>query len=111
TDDSVANLLRLFQARAFNVRLQAPLAFDRREALFATFNVTAHDDDTSFDVEFSANHDLYRLMDFLRQAGAEVESIERTTVQFEQVFRRLVGGGSAPAAQADAQRGLTIGEA
>ena len=111
TDDSVANLLRLFQARAFNVRLQASLAFDQREALLAAFNVTAHDDDRSFDVEFSANHDLYRLMDFLRQAGAEVESIERTTVQFEQVFRRLVGDGNASADRVGAQRGLAIGEA
>ena len=104
TDDSVENLLRLFQTRAFSVRLHTPLAVTQREALLATFDVTAQADDRAFDVEFAANHDLYRLMDFLRQAGAEVESIERTTVQFEQVFRRLVGGADAPAARADAPR-------
>ena len=111
TDDSVENLLRLFQTRAFSVRLHAPLPFPQREALLATFNVTAQDDDRAFDVEFSANQDLYRLMDFLRQVGAEVESIERTTVQFEQVFRRLVGGDGTRPPHAGEGRELTMGEA
>lgn len=111
TDDSVENLLRLFQARAFNVRLLSPLAFSHHEELLARFNVSTLDDSRAFDVEFSTNHDLYRLMDFLQGAGAEVESIERTTVQFEQVFRRLVNGGASPLGARRSSSDVTLGEA
>lgn len=57
-------------------------------------------DETSFEAELQASGELFRLMDFLRVEGAEVDSIERTTVRFEQVFMRLVKEGG----QLDAAR-------
>ncbi|HZJ09456.1 MAG TPA: ABC transporter ATP-binding protein [Trueperaceae bacterium] len=104
TDDSVANLMRLFQTRAFSVRLATPLDLRQQEELHAAFNVTASTDARTFEVEFAAKHDLYRLMDFLRATGAEVDSIERTSVQFEQVFRRLVNGNPAATTPARAAK-------
>ena len=95
TDDSVENLLRLFQVRAFTVRLMEPLGAGQRLELRTAFNVAVSDDARAFDVEFTSNHDLYRLLDLLRATDAEVDSIERTSVQFEQVFRRLVNGESS----------------
>ena len=98
TDDSVENLLRLFQARAFSVRLVTPLSAAHAAELGRAFHVSGGEDGLAFDVELPGKQDLYRLMDFLRGTGAEVESIERTTVQFEQVFRRLVNGAPRPEA-------------
>ncbi|HZW28346.1 MAG TPA: ABC transporter ATP-binding protein [Trueperaceae bacterium] len=98
TDALVDDLLNLFRSRAFRVSLAAPLAAEAAARLRARYTLSASDD-TSFEVEFAAPGELYRLMDDLRAAGAEVEGIERTTPRFEEVFRRLVqdGGVATPA--------------
>ncbi|HEX7039061.1 MAG TPA: ABC transporter ATP-binding protein [Trueperaceae bacterium] len=96
TDALVADLLRLFRSRAFRVVLAAPLAADAMARLRARYAMAASDD-ASFEVEFAEAGELYRLMDDLRAAGAEIEGIERTTPRFEEVFRRLLqDGGVGP---------------
>ena len=96
TDALVADLLRLFRSRAFRVALAAPLAPDAMARLRARYAMAASDD-ASFEVEFAEAGELYRLMDDLRAAGAEIEGIERTTPRFEEVFRRLLqDGGVGP---------------
>ncbi len=96
TDALVDDLLKLFQSRAFLVRLASPLRHEAVGRLQADFTVPSFGE-TSFEVELEASGGLFRLMDFLRsEGGADVESIERTTVRFEQVFRRLVQDGGAP---------------
>ncbi|HZW99087.1 MAG TPA: ABC transporter ATP-binding protein [Trueperaceae bacterium] len=95
TDALVADLLKLFESRAFAITLAAPLLPDEQARLERSFTVSATEG-TTFEVELPRSEELFRLMDFLRHVGAEVESIERTTVRFEQVFRRLVKDGGAP---------------
>lgn len=92
TDDEVANLKRLFRSRSFEVKLVAPLPGVMATELRTGFNVS--DDSTShaFTVELRQGGDLYRLMDFLRAAGAEVDSVEKADANFEHVFRSLVNG-------------------
>lgn len=103
TDALVDDLLKLFQSRAFLVRLASPLRHEAAGRLQADFTVPSFDE-TSFEVELEASGGLFRLMDFLRSEGADVESIERTTVRFEQVFRRLVkDGGQLEAARPQAR--------
>ena len=94
TDALVADLLKLFESRAFAITLAAPLLPDEQSRLERSFTVSATEG-TTFEVELPRSEELFRLMDFLRHVGAEVESIERTTVRFEQVFRRLVKDGGA----------------
>ena len=95
TDAEVADLLKLFESRAFLVTLAAPLLPDEKARLERSFTVSAAES-TTFQVELPRSGELFRLMDFLRDVGAEVESIERTTVRFEHVFRRLVKDGGVP---------------
>ncbi len=95
TDALVDDLLKLFQTRAFAVTLAAPLGPGDSARLQGQFTVASFEDG-AFEVELGAAGELFRLTDFLRDAGAEVESIERTTVRFEQVFRRLVKNNGAP---------------
>jgi ABC-2 type transport system ATP-binding protein len=100
TDDRVDNLLRLFATRAYHVRLGAPLSLRQVEALHGGFAGAAVDDDAlAFQVELERGADLYRLVDVLRPERTPIESIDRTAVDFETVFRRLVNGadgGGAP---------------
>lgn len=48
------------------------------------------DDGLSFTAELPQATDLFRLTDWLRDADAAVDAISRVTVDFEQVFWRLV---------------------
>lgn len=108
TDAKVADLLKLFESRAFAVTLTAPLLPDERARLERSFTVSVTEA-TTFEVELPRSDELFRLMDFLRDVGAEVESIERTTVRFEQVFRRLVKDGGAPIPTAHSATGALRG--
>ncbi len=96
TDDRVDELLELFRSRAFLVRLAAPMTASGLQAIEGVFATGRGVDALSFTVELGRHADLYRLVDLLRDGAAEVEAIERTTVDFEQVFRRLVNGDAVP---------------
>lgn len=95
TDALVSDLLNLFRSRAFRVTLESPLPTADMARLGSRYQV-APTDDTTFDVELAEAGELYSLMDDLRDAGAEVSGIERTTPRFEEVFRRLVQEGGKP---------------
>jgi len=95
TDDSVINLMRLFSSRSFLVTLARPLSAFMTAELRTNFPVVGDSSRMAFTVEFMAVDDIYRLMDFLRSSGAEVESIERSSGNFEHVFRSLVNGGAS----------------
>ena len=43
-------------------------------------------------LDFERGDDVYRLMDILREARTPVEAIDRTVIDFEEVFRRVVSG-------------------
>ena len=105
TDDEVANLKRLFRSRSFEVKLVAPLPGVMATELRTGFNVTDDSTSQAFTVELRESGDLYRLMDFLRAAGAEVESVEKADANFEHVFRSLVNG----AAPSDDPRQVRVG--
>jgi ABC-2 type transport system ATP-binding protein len=93
TDDRVDNLLRLFASRAYQVRLGKPLSARQVEALVAGFvGAQVDDDGLGFAVDLERGEDLYRLVDVLREEGTPIESLDRTTIAFETVFRRLVNG-------------------
>jgi len=92
SDDSVANLMRLFSSRSFDVTLARPLSTVMATELRTSFSVVGDSSSLAFTVEFMAVDDIYRLMDFLRSSGAEVDSIERSSANFEHVFRSLVNG-------------------
>jgi ABC-2 type transport system ATP-binding protein len=95
TDDRVDNLLRLFATRAYHVRLGAPLSPRQAEALLASFaGAQLADDGLGLQVDLEQGEDLYRLVDVLRAERTPIESLDRTSIDFETVFRRLVNGGA-----------------
>ena len=90
-DEQVNRLLTLFETRAYQVRLAEPLTPQQLSDLQRTFPILSSGEDAhSFKVNFEHPDDLYLLTDLLRSQHAQVETLDRTTINFEQVFRQLV---------------------
>jgi ABC-2 type transport system ATP-binding protein len=97
TDDRVDNLLRLFASRAYRVTVGAPLSPRQVASIGAGFvGATIDPDALGFGVDLARGEDLYRLVDVLREEGTPIESVDRTSIGFETVFRRLVNGSGGP---------------
>lgn len=111
TDDSVSNLLALFRSRAYQVSLSAPLTAEQRREVEQGFAATVAADGLSFSVELAQAADLYRLTDWLRDANAAVDAISRVTVDFEQVFRRLLNDQPADGRAGGSQRTAEVNDA
>ena len=92
-DDKVSNLLKLFETRAYEVTLGAPLTAKQTKTLEASFPIMRFENGDSrrvLKVNLEHGEDIYKLMDILKEARTPVESLDRTVIQFEQVFRQIV---------------------
>ncbi len=95
-DDEVANLLRLFETRAYAVELAEEPGAEALGRLRAAFPAVELDRDGAtpvLRVELEHAADMYELIELLRAGSARIEGLNRTTVNFEHVFRRLVREG------------------
>jgi ABC-2 type transport system ATP-binding protein len=98
-DDRVANLLQLFQARAYSFTLAGDLDASLSDAIVARFpsaKIKTGRGETLIETEFARAEDLYELIDLLRARGASLESIDRTDINFEEVFLRIVREARTP---------------
>jgi ABC-2 type transport system ATP-binding protein len=91
-DDKVSNLLKLFETRAYTVKLGKPLSVAQHHALQQVFPVVTleNSDKTMLSVNLEHGEDIYKLMDILRSEQTPVETIDRAVINFEQVFRKLI---------------------
>ena len=95
TDDRVTNLLKLFRARAYRLRLESPLSAEQCRRLESEFDLVQlhHTEDKSeIEVELVRNEKLYQLMDILRDGGSVIESIHRQDPNLEEIFLTIVRG-------------------
>jgi ABC-2 type transport system ATP-binding protein len=96
-DDKVSNLLRLFETRAYSIRLRQPLSARQEALLEQAFPMLSWDDDGDrlhFTVNLEHDENIYELMDILKLQRTPVEAIDRTVINFEQVFMRIVKGAT-----------------
>ncbi len=91
-DDKVSSLLKLFETRAYTVKLGKPLSVPQHHALQQVFPVVnvEESDKKTLTVNLEHGEDIYKLMDILRGEQTPVETIDRAIINFEQVFRRFV---------------------
>lgn len=91
-DDRVSNLLKLFETRAYEVSLGAALtgAQTKKLQVFPAAAVEDRGGKPLLRVTFEHDEDIYTLMDILKEARTPVEAIDRTTINFEQVFRHVI---------------------
>lgn len=96
-DDQVSNLLKLFETRAYQITLGAPLSRVQLTRLQARFTVSLDNPaGTVVSVNLEHGEDIYELIEILRLERTPVEAIDRTTINFEQVFLRVVNGAKPP---------------
>jgi len=97
-DDRVENLLKLFETRAYSIKLGEKLSAAQENKLLSRFPLStykASSHETIVEVNLEHGQDIYELFDLLKEEGTMVESIDRITIDFEQVFIRIVKGGKA----------------
>ncbi|OAB43533.1 ABC transporter ATP-binding protein [Paenibacillus antarcticus] len=95
-DDRVENLLKLFETRAYSMKLGEGLSVDQENKLLSKFPLstyTTSSHETIVEVNLEHSQDIYELFDLLKEEGTMVESIDRITIDFEQVFVQIVKGG------------------
>ncbi len=104
-DDEVSNLLRLFDTRAYAIELTEEPGAQALSRLREAFPAVELDRDSAnpvLRVELEHASDMYELIDILRDGTTGIEGLNRTTVNFEHVFRRLVREGMLPDEEAHA---------
>ncbi|MNZ68393.1 Arginine transport ATP-binding protein ArtM [compost metagenome] len=95
-DDRVENLLKLFETRAYSIKLGEQLSPEQENKLLSIFPLStykASSHETIVEVNLEHGQDIYELFDLLKEEGTMVESIDRITIDFEQVFIQIVKGG------------------
>jgi ABC-2 type transport system ATP-binding protein len=95
-DDKVMNLMRLFETRAYSVTLGQKLSKEQQVLLTHKFPFLTYVSDTEqtrIEVNLEHGEDIYELMDILKLEQTPVESIDRVTINFEQVFMEIVKRG------------------
>ncbi|WP_156288685.1 ABC transporter ATP-binding protein [Oceanobacillus salinisoli] len=95
TDDRVENLLKLFEVRAYSLTLGGLLTDQQQQILQQKFPLSQYIPDTyqsTFEVELEKSEEIYELFDIFKIESTPVEAIDRKTVDFEQIFMKIVKG-------------------
>jgi len=95
-DDDVSNLLKLFETKAYEITLGTNLLPEQMTELERSFPVVeVAEDKKRFSVTFEQDGDIYKLIDILRSENTIIEAIDRTSINFEEVFRKITTLGNA----------------
>ncbi|UCZ53509.1 ABC transporter ATP-binding protein [Bacillus shivajii] len=94
-DEKVENLLKLFETRAYSIKLGSALSQAQQDKLSATFPLSTYKNESHqaiVEVNLERSEDIYELFDIFKTEGTLVEGIDRTSIDFEQVFMEIVKG-------------------
>lgn len=95
TNDRVENLLRLFEVRSYTITLGSLLSEQQHQLLLEKFPQLVYEPDTiqsTMEVDLFKSEEIYDLFDVLKMENTPVEAIDRATINFEQVFMKIVKG-------------------
>ncbi|MEN2767880.1 ABC transporter ATP-binding protein [Ornithinibacillus xuwenensis] len=95
TDDRVENLLKLFEVRAYSIKLGGHLSKEQHDTLLQKFPQLVYTPDTyqsMLEVDLTKSEAIYDLFDVLKLEQIPVDTIDRKTINFEQVFMKIVKG-------------------
>ena len=93
TDDKIANLLRLFEVRSYTITCGEMLSDQQLQLLEQKFPQHKYISDTHqavLEIDLAKSEEIYDLFDVLKMEQTPVESIDKGTINFEQVFMKLV---------------------
>lgn len=95
TNDKVENLLRLFAVRAYTITLGDLLSDNQHQLLLQKFpqlEYTTDNIQSTLEIDLAKSEEIYDLFDVLKTESTPVESIDRSTINFEQIFMKIVKG-------------------
>jgi ABC-2 type transport system ATP-binding protein len=95
TNDRIENLLRLFQVRAYTITLGGLLSDQQHQHLLQKFpqlEYTTEMTNAILKIDLAKSEEIYDLFDVLKMESTPVESIDRNTINFEQIFMKIVKG-------------------
>ncbi|WP_062353885.1 ABC transporter ATP-binding protein [Bacillus kwashiorkori] len=95
-DNRVDELLQLFESKAYAFTLNKPLSKQQRTILETNYVVSIESNEqnqTILEVNIQQSDELYKIMEILAREQTPIEKIDRTIVNFEQVFLNIVKGG------------------
>lgn len=95
TNDRVDNLMKLFEVRAYSIKLDGHLSEQQHQLLLEKFPQLDYTPDTyqsNLEVDLTNSQEMYELFDILKLEQIPVDTIDRKTINFEQVFLKIVKG-------------------
>lgn len=95
TDDLVENLLKVFELKTYQLTLSSELhlkQIQQIEQSFPNYRYTPDPFESILEVDVEKSEQMYDLFDILKQEKTIVEAIDRGTVNFEQIFLKIVKG-------------------
>ncbi|TFB13921.1 ABC transporter ATP-binding protein [Filobacillus milosensis] len=91
-DEKVENLIKLFESRAYCFTVSDELTQQQITAIKSHFPIYEISDQ-QIEITIERENDLYIMMDILKSEQTNIEKIDRTSVDFEQVFMKLIKEG------------------
>jgi ABC-2 type transport system ATP-binding protein len=94
-DDKVENLMKLFEVRAYSITLGDVLSEQQQHILqqkFPQYDYTTDTMQSILQIHLTKSDEIYDLFDVLKMENTPVESIDRNTINFEQIFMKIVKG-------------------
>lgn len=95
-NEKVKDLIRLFETRAYYIKLGEHLNSNQINSLTKAFPLSTYNTsnyEASIDVNLQKSDDIYILMDILRSNNTLIENVEHKTIDFEQVFLHIIREG------------------
>lgn len=95
TDDKVKHLMKLFELKSYTLTLGNELCdtqVEKIKATFPSYTYTADPYESLLEVDLEKSEHIYDLFDILQENQTIVEGIDRGTLDFEQVFMKIVKG-------------------
>lgn len=95
-DDPIEGLVNVFQTQAYRVTITGDLQDGPRDLLDARFEAggwKTHGDQTIFDITLTDGDVLYDVIDILRDAHVDLDNVDRTDPDLEDVFLEVTGTG------------------
>lgn len=95
TNDRIENLLRLFAVRSYTITLGKHLNDQQIHLLNQRYPQHSYTADTlqaKIEVDLAHSEEIYNLFDILKKNHTPVDSIDKKTVNFEEIFMKIVKG-------------------
>lgn len=93
TDDKIENLLRLFEVRSYTITCGELLSESQLQLMKQKFPQHQYIPDAHqavLEIDLARSEEIYELFDVLKMEHTPVESIDRGTINFEQIFMKIV---------------------